>query len=254
MSAQAFAPMANAALVTSWNYAVTLEWTAVTFAGTGGSTFNDSTLISWRAGGVGNDPVAGATAAQSRSGVEITDTPALGMVFTNGGFAPANAITHFNNAISASFAPLDSAQLSTTFTLTPLTPAAGPNLGPFATSFTVQFTETRNTAPCGFGSTTVCDDIFVITLGDLDFTFDFGGITYDVNILETTNSLAALSAGACARAGAPFPCVGFQTPEGQATPASFAFTISAAVLPEPGILALLGLGLVGLGLAQRKGR
>jgi len=254
MSTLAFAPMADAALVTSWNYAVTLEWTDVTFTGTGGETFNDSTLVSWGAGGVGVAPVAGPTAAQSRSGVEITDTPALGTVFTNGGFAPTNTVTHFNNAILASFATLNTAELLTTLTLTPLTPVAGSDLGPFSTSFTVRFTETRNTAPCGFTSTTVCDDIFVITLGDLDFAFVLDGVTYDVNIFETTQSLTALSAGACARAGAPFPCVGFQTPEGQATPATFAFTINAALLPEPGILALLGLGLVGLGLAQRKTR
>ena len=113
----------------------------------------------------------------------------------------------------------------------------------------MNFTETPNAAPCGFTSSTVCDDIFVIALGALDFSFVFDGITYDVTIFETTASLLGLSDEACARA--PSGCIGFQTPERLFTPASFAFAVSTVLLPEPGILALLGLGLVLLGRARR---
>jgi hypothetical protein len=250
MSAVAIAPMVNAAPVSLWDYTVTLAWTDATFTGGTGATMQNDTLISWGAAG-GDHTVAGQPATSARSGVEISDASAVGSILTNGAAAPTNTITHFNNAISSAFSTLSTAQLLTTLTLTPVTPEPAPALSPLETTFTANFTETPNAAPCGFTSSTVCDDIFVIALGALDFSFDFDGVTYDVAIFETTASLLGLSDAACARAGAPSGCIGFQTPERLFTPASFAFTVSTVLLPEPGILALLGLGLVVLGVARR---
>jgi len=115
MSAVAIAPTVHAAPVSLWDYTVTLAWTDVTFTGGTGSTIDSDTLISWGAAG-GDHTVAGQPATSARSGLEISDEPAVGSILTNGAAAPTNTITHFNNAISASFSTLSTAQLLTTLT------------------------------------------------------------------------------------------------------------------------------------------
>ncbi|MBN2886432.1 MAG: PEP-CTERM sorting domain-containing protein, partial [Chromatiaceae bacterium] len=55
----------------------------------------------------------------------------------------------------------------------------------------------------------------------------------------------------CAEAGAPSGCVGFQTQEGLANNVQFQFAIRQVPIPVPGPLALMGVGLLGLGAARR---
>lgn len=247
-------PSAHAVPVTEWDYRATLEWTGADFTTGSGRTQQNQSVISWGAT-AGNFRNPSATPANGRSALQITDASARGTVFTNGGPAPTNTITHFNNAILSSFALLSAAQVETTLTLTPVVPPLRPAPPPLERDFTIRFVETFNRAPCEFQSTTVCDDIFLFTLGSSPFSFDYQGSTYTVDVVESTTSLFELSQRACAVAGAMPGCAGFQTPEGAFTPVSFAFSIStetAAELPEPGMLALTGLGLLGLGTMRRR--
>ena len=246
----AFAPTTHAAPVTQWRYEVSLEWVDARFTEGVGRPLVSDTLISWGASeGDHLDPTG--HPARSRSALGIDDTPARGTVRTNGAPAPTNTVTHYNNAILPGFAALAEAQLATTITLTPLAPAPGTPLDPFGTGFAVRFVETINRAPCLVPSTTVCDDIFAISLGTLDFDFDHAGTRYTLNILETTANLFGLSDEACALAGTLPGCTGLLTPERTFTPVAFAFTLHAALLPEPRLPALLALALLALAAHRR---
>ena len=252
------APMANAALVTQWDYTVTLNWTDATFVagvdagfpyGTGTQTVS-ADVLSWGAPG-GNHTNQNATPDVARSALVITNDPASGTVITNGGIAPTNTVTHFNNAISASFDTLNTATAVSTLALTPLVPP-GPAQPVVAREFTVQFAETFNQSPCGFDSASVCDDIFTIVLGDLDFSFVYDNVLYTLSIVELSGNLGPLSDAQCAAAGAAAGCVGIVTQENAADNVNFGIVIVAQLLPEPGVLALLGIGLLGLGAMRRR--
>lgn len=256
---------AQATYVGLWDYTVTTVWSGPsTFTGPGGGAagliddqVSDPDVISWGASG-GSYTAPTGDPNQDRSALEINNSPTNGQVVTNGGPAPTNTITHYNNAISGNFDTLTAASLQTTLTLTPILPPIPPGTpgtpqGPFSTTFTVDFIETLNQSPCGFPSTSVCDDIFVLTAGSLDFTFDYEGTSYATTISEVTGNLGPLSNSSCAEAGAPSGCVGFQTQEGLANNVQFQFAIREVPVPvpAPGPLALMGVGLLGLGAARR---
>ena len=99
----------------------------------------------------------------------------------------------------------------------------------------------------------------MLTSGLLNSSFDYddgtGLSTYYVNIFPTTGGvLSVLENSACAAAGQANGCIGFSTPEGQSTTLAFGSTISTEPLqvPEPGMLALLGLGMMGLFVWRRR--
>lgn len=248
-----------ATVVTDWTYSLTGVWQS--FAPIAGITLSgDEKTLSW------GTP---ATTGGNQSSLVITDPAAPGNVVTQitgdspqpGTTATGITLTHNNNPI---FAPsLTSAVLRATLNLTAAQPAdaviGGPGpLPPLL--YDILFTETPNTAgTCVIGSSpTPCNDIFVQETGFLNQLLSYNGNDYFINIFPTSGGvLSTLSNAACAAAGAANGCLGFSTPEGQSTALQFGFTISTerfSQVPEPGILALLGIGLAAGALTGRRRR
>jgi hypothetical protein len=245
--------VANATLVTQWEYEVFSEWTGATFSSGGGLVSQDQSEISWGYQ-LGDHENQAAIPSAARSALVISNSPATGNNMVTGSGIPTltNIITHWNNTLSNTFKTLVGAELKTTLKLKPFLPvAAGDFLPAKVIDFTIKFTETANSASCGFDSVSVCDDIFVITVGNLSDFFWYDGVKYTTNIIETTLSLTGLSPAACAKANSPAGCFGFKTEEQKATAANFAILIDAEV-SEPSGLAILGLSLVGFVLYRRR--
>lgn len=252
------------AVVLEWGYAIDNNFSAVTYeAGNGTTTAAGPgvTTLSW--GNVSD--------ADDKSSLVITNNPIAGSVDTYLGIVPPQAapylgttlsLTHNNNVIPGDSASLLTATLSSAVTLTPLDPAnSGFPIGPVL--FDISFTETSNSGTCAVpGSPTPCNDIFVLTAGLLNFDFDYdagdgdGLLTYFINIFPTSGGvLSVLEDSACLAAGAASGCIGFSTPENQSTTLDFGFTISSnplSTVPEPGVLSLVGLGLLGLAGIRRR--
>lgn len=246
------------AIVTSWDYSVSSLFTAATYSGTGGTTATLPTAsLTW---GI-------PTTAKGQSSLDVGNSPATGSIDTYLGSSPpatspylafSTSLTHHNNTISGGSKSLTSAVLTNWVTLDPLVPdnAAMPDM---IVPFSISFTETTNAAPCAATSRTPCNDIFVLKGGFLNQSFDYddgsGLSTYFVNIFPTSGGvLSVLQDTACRAAGEAAGCFGFTTPEGDSTTLAFGFTISTKKLdvPEPGVLALMGIGLLGLFSLRRR--
>ncbi|MFP5405384.1 MAG: THxN family PEP-CTERM protein [Gammaproteobacteria bacterium] len=248
------APLAATAapMIVNWDYTVTTNWvpSATQFnSQTAGTTTVSPTVISWGATG-GDYTNQSAGPLDARSALVISNTPATGTAITNGAIEDTSLITHYNNILDNRFKTLTRTELITTLTLNANPGGGAPAGSPFSKTFNVEFIETANTDPCFAASsgTIPCDDIFVLGLNNLLDSFMFEGVKYNVQII---GNLGLLPDSACLAAGAPTGCFGLQTHEAAITTAPFAFRITAQI-PEPGILALLGIGLAGVGFASRR--
>lgn len=255
-------PAAHATLtngiVDTWTVGVVGEFlcaTAVFTPGTDGTSCAAQTM-NW-----------GTSTGSGQSGLDITNL-APASVNTNGAAVPNTSITHRNQPITGN--SLDKVTLRSTLTLTPFDPSA-PGLPSASLDFLIDFSETPNTAnPCADGgangvgvNSNGCADIFVIDKSSLNFPFFYdldgpGGPLqnqqYFISFFEETSGLNPLPPAACTSAGAASPCLGFRTPEEQNTTFRFAalITTQPVLVPEPGTLAILSIGLLALGAMRRR--
>ena len=248
-------------IVDIWTVGVAGEFLEASILPAAGVTFVNDQSLRW-----GTPATDG-----GQSGLDITNL-APANVNTNGAAVANTSVTHLNQPI---FAPsLQSVVLRSALTLTPFSPG-GAALPSVSIDFLIDFLETDNGAnPCADGgangvgvNSNGCADIFVIDQAALNFPFfyDLDGAggplqnqQYFISFFELTSGLNPLPVDACnAVLGADEDvCLGFRTPEGDNTTFQFAalITTERVSIPEPGALALMGLGIGLMGMLHRRRR
>ena len=268
-------------IVTQWISSNNAVFSAATFtSGTGTTTANASEL-SWGSP-LGDFQNPGPDFMTNRSALTIGNVatgaltgggPAVSTVTTSlDGLltSPAEigkgiSFTHWNNPIDSVVKKLTGATITDTLTLTPNVPAVGPGQNGPTLVFNFQFRETENfpaSGICADGTLSSlypkgCPDLFgFMNTSTINQEIDYDGNKYFASVLtldqfgNPTFGIGTLSNGACAALGLSPGCFGFRTDEGVATTERFGVFVSTAPIPEPGMLALLGLAFACFGVVR----
>lgn len=263
-------------MITDWNYENLFGFSAYSPAAplpNGVEATNNNTLTNFSIGSLDanpalNDPTKlywGSATAQSSfvlSGNTGNFGQTLGAVQTNGLDAFDLKLTHNNFPIPLEATTLKSATLVGSLMLQSALPVplSGIPIGPLTGHFKILFKETNNnpgSGLCADGKPMPCPDIFVLDVaGSSPLTDVFLATIDNWNYFLSVNVSGLQSVGPeeCASVvpAQPAGCLGFVTKENQATDLILSFNIKA--VPEPGTLALLGLGLAGLGFGRIRRR
>jgi hypothetical protein len=231
------------------------------FLGTGGNGAGlfagTSTRLNWDNGTQGIDSYLSIGALPDVNGfppaVPVNPAAPIGIgttTITSGGPAVTTAqIRHTNNAIDANDDFLGSITVRTLLRITAAddTPLIDENSGGLL-DVPVTFLETNNSEPCDETSNSlgsICDDQFTFVGLNADIPLSFGGENFILHVR------GLLPANTCEDAGGGI--VNCLTREGEINDRFVQISLEQIdIVPLPGTLLLLGIGMLGMGAALRK--
>lgn len=265
---------ANADFISDWNFEINSGFTAVennsgaTGAGNGITEAYDNDYWNLPSSLIWGSGTAGASSFSVGVVLDDEGNPVPdanhgfldGDLETNGGAEQTVQLIHSNNPITGS--TLGFATLRDQIKLTAVGGTYDGTMVERFLDFDIFFAETTNGGTCHVStSPTPCNDIFVVELFGGAYTggliqqeiFTGGGYQYFANI--DIEGFGVLEDTACGRAGKDAGCIGFSTIEREDNTFQVSLSITSREvpdIPEPGTIAMLALGLLGLRAAAKR--